>query len=249
MKFYGLTDRGIERVDNQDTFHIRNVPSRSCSVIAICDGMGGQNSGNFASELACRAFSEYVLAKLTSRKNRNPDIREVLRCGCEEANSVVYTYAGFTEAYKGMGSTLVGGVVYDSGKCCIVNVGDSRAYFLSQRNSSIRQITNDHSLVEMYVRAGILTREQAKSRKDRNIITRAIGAEETVESDLFEITLKHGDLLMMCSDGVTNHISDEEILAFAREYPDPEDFCVQLKRIVYSRGAKDNLTVIAVKNR
>ena len=244
MKFFGLTDKG-ERLENQDTFAIRQVPSRECAILVICDGMGGQNSGNYASELARRSFVDYVLAKLTSRVNRNPDCREILKAGCEEANSVVYQYSSFTEEYQGMGSTLVGCIVYDSGKVYLVNVGDSRAYLISPKNSAIRQITNDHSLVEMYVRAGILTREQAKAHKNKNIITRAIGAEASVESDGFELTLKRGEMLLLCSDGVSNYISDEEFLQMARRYPEPEELCGKLKEMVYSRGAGDNLTIIA----
>lgn len=246
MKSYGLTDRGIERTENQDTFSVLKVPSRACSIIVLCDGMGGQNSGNFASELARRSFTDYVLAKLTSRVNRNPDIREVLRLGCEESNSVVYQYSSFTEEYNGMGSTLVGGVVYDSGKVFLSNVGDSRAYLMNAAKSEIRQITKDHSLVELYVEAGIITREQARTHKNKNIITRAIGAEQRVEPDLYEVSLRKGDLLLLCSDGVSNYITDSEFLECAEQFPELEELCAELKRIVYSRGANDNLTLIAV---
>lgn len=247
MKTYGLTDRGIERTENQDTFSVLRVPSRNCSIFALCDGMGGQNSGNFASELARRSFTDYVLAKLTSRINKDPDVREILRLGCIESNSVVFQYSSFTEAYNGMGSTLVGGVVYDSGNVFLANVGDSRAYLISPARSDIRQITKDHSLVEMYVDAGILTREEAKTHKKKNIITRAIGSEQSVEPDLFVESLRKGNLLLLCSDGVSNYISDNEFLECARKYPDIEEFCAELKRIVYSRGANDNLTLITVK--
>lgn len=247
MKTYGLTDRGIIRTENQDTFAVIGVPSRECSIVALCDGMGGQNSGNFASELARRSFTDYVLAKLTSRVHRNPDIREVVRSGCDEANSVVFQYSTFTEAYNGMGSTLVGGVVFDSGRAVLANVGDSRAYRIFPSSGEICQITTDHSLVEMYIQAGIITREQAKTHKKKNIITRAIGAEEAVEADVFETSLRKGELLLLCSDGVSNYVSEEELLECAKRLPELSELCAELKRIVFSRGAGDNLTVIAVK--
>ncbi|MDO5445368.1 MAG: protein phosphatase 2C domain-containing protein [Eubacteriales bacterium] len=246
MRTFGLTDRGIERTENQDTFSVLQVPSRKCSIIALCDGMGGQNSGYFASELARRSFTDYVLAKLTSRINKNPDVSEVLRLGCEESNSVVFQYSSFTEEYNGMGSTLVGAVVYDSGKVFLANVGDSRAYLINAGKNEVRQITKDHSLVELYVDAGILTREQARTHKNKNIITRAIGEKQIVEPDLFELSLRKGDLLLLCSDGVSNYITDGEFLDCAEKCPEPEELCAELKRIVYSRGANDNLTLIAV---
>lgn len=246
MKTYGLTDRGIARAENQDTFSITEVPSGKCVIFTLCDGMGGQNSGNFASELARRSFTEFVLAKLTSRINKKPDIREVLRLGCEEANSVVFQYSTFTEEYNGMGSTLVGGVAYESGKVFLCNVGDSRAYLLSGSKSSVRQITVDHSLVEIYVRAGIITREQVRTHKDKNIITRAIGAEKNIEADLFELSLRKGEMLFLCSDGVSNYIPDEELLESFLSFPSPKDLCPELKRVVYSRGAGDNLTMVTV---
>lgn len=246
MKYFGLTDKGTSRTENQDTFDIREVPSRGCVIIALCDGMGGQNSGNYASELARRSFVDVVLAKLTSRVRRNPDLKEVLEAACTEANSVVSQYSRFTEEYNGMGSTLVGCVVFPDGRTHIANVGDSRAYHVSPGDGKIRQITNDHSLVEMYVRAGILTREEARSHKNKNIITRAIGAEPSVSADFFELSLKKGELLLLCSDGVSNLLTDDEILSLAKRDRDPEALCNIIKDTVYERGAGDNLTVVVV---
>lgn len=246
MNYFGLTDKGKSRTENQDTFAIKPVIAKDLLICCVCDGVGGQNSGSVASELAKRSFTEYALAKLTSRVNRNPDIREVIGSACSEANSVVFHYSQFTEEYQGMGSTLVGCILFNNGKTCIVNVGDSRAYHISPRSGRIRQVTNDHSLVEMYVRAGIITREQAKTHKQKNIITRSIGGEPSAEADFFELTLKRGEALLLCSDGVSNLVNDEELLHYAKTFPDPEQFCIRVKDLVYERGAGDNLTVLMV---
>ena len=244
MNCFGLTDRGLTRADNQDTFVIREVPSADCVIFAVCDGVGGQNSGSVASELAKRAFSEYILAKLTSRVHKNPDIRLVLEEACAEANQVVFQYSMFTEDYHGMGTTLVGGVLYGSGKAFLANIGDSRAYHIVPKENKIRQITTDHSLVEMYVAAGILTREEARTHKQKNIITRSVGGEEKIEADLFELTLKKNELILLCSDGVSNPVSDEELLQLAKKYRDPRRYCEKIKELVLQRGAADNLTAV-----
>lgn len=246
MRFFGLTDKGISRAENQDSFDIREIPSKKCTVCVLCDGMGGQNSGNYASELARRSFLDFVVARLTSRTNKSPDPCQVLVNGALEANSVVFQYSQFTEEYNGMGSTLVGGIVYDNGKVFIVNVGDSRAYLISPKSGTVRQITKDHSLVEMWVSAGIITREEARKNRNRNIITRSIGAEGTVESDTFEEYLKNNEMLLLCSDGVSNYLTDEDLLSLAKEYSEPDGLCLRIKEVVYSRGAGDNLTAVAV---
>lgn len=246
MNYYGLTDKGKVRAENQDTFALQPVLSKELLICCVCDGVGGQNSGSVASELAKRSFTEYALAKLTSRVHRNPDVRDVVESACKEANSVVFHYSQFTDEYHGMGSTLVGCVVYNNGKAFIANVGDSRAYHIAPRTGRIRQITNDHSLVEMYVRAGIITRDQARTHKQKNIITRSIGGEPSVEADFFDLTLNRGEALLLCSDGVSNLISDEELLHYAKEYPDPEHFCTRIRDLVFERGAGDNLTVVMV---
>ena len=247
MKYFGLTDKGISRGDNQDTFDIKEVPSKGCLIVALCDGMGGQSSGNIASELSKRSFVDYVLAKLTSRVNKYPDPEQTIICGSIEANSVVFQYSTFTEEYKGMGSTLVGAIIYDDGRVYIVNVGDSRAYHIEPEFDEISQITEDHSLVQMWVKAGIISPEDARSHKKKNVIIKAIGAEDLLMPDTYDIKLARGDSLLFCSDGVSNLIEDRELLDLSYEYPNPEDLCVRIKEVVYSRGAHDNLTVIVVK--
>ncbi len=246
MKCFGLTDKGKIRKDNQDSFIIEKCEARDCLVVALCDGMGGAKAGGVASQLSNKAFVNYIFSRLISRVNRSLNYESVLRAACEEANGVAYEYSQFGEEFTGMGTTIVGGVIRNNGSGYIINVGDSRAYHISRRGSSISQITRDHSLVEELVKYGAITPEQAKTHPQRNIITRALGSEPTVQADYFTFTLQSGDILLLCSDGLSNTLSDQEMLRFAKEKPDPERLCRALMEEALDRGARDNVTVVAV---
>ena len=246
MKSFGLTDKGRVRKDNQDCFIIERCEGRSCLIIALCDGMGGAKAGGLASSLSNKAFVSYIYAKLTSRTNRSPNYKSMLQGACTEANAVSYEYSQFDEAYNGMGTTIVGGVIKDGGSGYIINVGDSRAYHISRKSNSIYQVTRDHSLVEELVEFGAITKEQAKSHPQRNVITRALGSDAEVEADYFEFTLQSGDILLLCSDGLSNTVTDLEMLDYAKEYQEPELVCRALMSKALNRGAKDNVTVVAV---
>ena len=246
MKSFGLTDKGMVRKDNQDCFIIEKCDQRSSLIVALCDGMGGAKAGGLASQLSNKAFVSYIYAKLTSRTNRNFDYRDILQSACAEANGVSYEYSKFDEAYNGMGTTLVGGVIKSNGNGYIINVGDSRAYHISRRGNSIYQITRDHSLVAELVEVGAITKEQAKRHPQRNVITRALGSEAEVEADYFEFTLQSGDILLLCSDGLSNMVTDLEMLDYAKEYQETELICRALMSKALKRGARDNVTVVAV---
>lgn len=246
MKSFGLTDKGKVRKDNQDSFIIEKCDAKDCLVVALCDGMGGAKAGGLASQLSNKAFVSYIYAKLTSRVHRALDFQKILRDACAEANGVAYEYSQFDEEYNGMGTTIVGGVVKSNGNGYIINVGDSRAYHISRRLDCITQITRDHSLVEDLVEYGAITKEQAKTHPQRNVITRALGSEAQVDADYFEFTLQGGDFLLLCSDGLSNIVSDDEILEYSREYPEPELLCRSLMSKALNRGARDNVTVLAV---
>ena len=246
MKSFGLTDKGKVRKDNQDCFIIEKCQSRNCLVLALCDGMGGAKAGGIASQLANKAFVSYVYGKLTSRVSRIIDYRKILREACEEANGVSFEYSNFDEAFNGMGTTIVGGVIKNNGNGYIINVGDSRAYLISRRSGNIRQITKDHSLVAELVEAGAITPEQARTHPQKNIITRALGTERRVECDYYEIALQGGETLLLCSDGLSNIVSDLEMLECAKEHPEPEQLCRALMSRALNRGANDNVTVVAV---
>lgn len=246
MRSFGLTDKGKVRKDNQDCFIIERCVAKDCLIVALCDGMGGAKAGGLASQLANKAFVSYIYARLTSRVSRAPQYGKMLVEACNEANGVAYEYSQFDEAYNGMGTTIVGGVIKDNGNGYIINVGDSRAYHVSRRTDSIYQITRDHSLVEELVEFGAITKEEAKTHPQRNVITRALGSAPDVEADFFEFTLQRGDVLLLCSDGLSNIVSDLEILDYVKEYQEPELICRALMSKALIRGARDNVTVVAV---
>ncbi len=246
MKSFGLTDKGKVRKDNQDCYILEKCETKGCLIAALCDGMGGAKAGGIASQLSNKAFVSFIYTKLYSRPARNMDFRKILEDACAEANGVSYELSRFDDAYDGMGTTIVGGVIKNNGDGCLINVGDSRAYHISRRGGSIRQITRDHSLVRELVDAGAITAEEARNHPQKNIITRALGSEAKVECDYFTVTLQSGDFLLLCSDGLSNIVSDLEMLECAREFPEPEALCHVLMNKALNRGAKDNVTVVAV---
>ncbi len=246
MKSFGLSDKGTVRKDNQDCFIIEKCQSKNCMILALCDGMGGAKAGGIASQLSNKAFVSYIYAKLTSRVSRTVDYKRILTNACAEANGVSFEYSHFDDDFNGMGTTIVGGVVKNNGNGYIINVGDSRAYHISKRSNSIYQITRDHSLVEELMEAGAITAEQARTHPQKNIITRALGSDFSVECDYFEFSLLNGDILLLCSDGLSNMISDLEMLEYAKEYQDPELLCRALMSKALNRGANDNVTVVAL---
>ncbi len=248
MRFFGISEKGLVRRENQDCFSIEDVRSRSLIIAALCDGMGGHAAGKLAGQVANSTFVGYVRARLTSRTDRHPDVRTVLLKACSEANEAVLQYSALSEEYRGLGTTLVGAVIYDSGKMEIVNIGDSRAYLISGKKRAISQITKDHSLVERYVESGLITREEARVHPKKNIITRALGGDSSVQGDLFEAELNDEDMLLLCSDGLSNFVTDQEMLDFYLIDREPEHFCENLLKLTYERGAGDNVTIVSVVN-
>lgn len=246
MRSFGLTDKGAVRKDNQDSFIIEKCDVGDCMIIALCDGMGGAKAGGLASRLSNKAFVSYVYEKLASRGRKKTDYRQILTDACRQANGVAYEFSRFDEKYDGMGTTIVGGVFRNNGKVFIINVGDSRAYLISVKNGSITQITKDHSLVELLVQSGAITKEQAKTHPDKNLITKALGSEATVEPDIFEAEIGSDDLLLLCSDGLTNTLEEAEILEAARDNRDVEALCRLLMSKALNKRAGDNVTIIAV---
>lgn len=246
MKSFGLTDKGPIRSENQDCFLLELCPEKACLIAVLCDGMGGAKAGGVASQLCVKAFVSKVFEKLIALSDKSVDYRGLLQSACSETNGVVYAYSRFSEEFNGMGTTLVGGIMSSNGNGYIINIGDSRAYQISPLKKSIRQITRDHSLVEELVRFGAITREEAKTHPNRNVITRALGTEERTDSDYFSFHLKAGEFLLLCSDGLSNTVSDEEMLEQASMARDPEDLCRKLMDLALRREVRDNVTVVVV---
>ena len=207
MQCWGLTDPGCVRPQNQDTYHIEQL-DRNTSLCVICDGMGGAKSGNIASTLAADVFVEEVRRTWNASMDQDK-IDRMLEAAVKLANFTVFDQAQQFAEFSGMGTTLVAALIQNK-SVTVVNVGDSRAYGVNR--NGIRRLTTDHSLVQLMIERGELTPERARDYPGKNYITRAIGTESLVLCDLFHLDVERGDCLLLCSDGLSNIMDDQEIL-------------------------------------
>ena len=241
MQSWGLTDPGCVRKQNQDAYRIEQL-DRNTLLCVVCDGMGGAKSGNIASTLAVEVFAEEIRRSWV--KNMDDDrIDQMLRSAVKLANFTVYDQAAQIEEFSGMGTTLVAALVYGK-KCTVVNVGDSRAYGINR--SGIHQISRDHSLVQLMVDRGELTPEVAKTYPGKNFITRAIGTEPIVMCDIYHREVSKGDFILLCSDGLSNLMDDQEILFEVVHGVNKQHCCKRLLNIAKNRGAPDNVTSVLI---
>lgn len=241
MQCWGLTDVGCVRKQNQDAYQIERL-DRNNMLCVVCDGMGGAKSGNIASSLAVDVFCQEIrrcwMPNMTQDK-----IDQILSSAVKLANFTVYDQAKQFEEFNGMGTTLVAMLISGSA-VTVINVGDSRAYHIA--HSGICQITRDHSLVQMMVDRGELTPEVAKTYPGKNFITRAVGTEPMVLSDIFHCKAEKGEFLLLCSDGLSNILDDQEILFEVVHGVNKRRCCKRLLDIAKSRGAPDNVTSVLV---
>jgi PPM family protein phosphatase len=231
----GRTDVGQVRTSNEDAFGY----CVEAGVFALCDGMGGAAAGEIASRIAVDTLIER-LCDAESQDNR----RKVLEAAIAAANRRVHARAEKEAALHGMGTTLVA-LAIGGNHALIGNVGDSRCY-LFRGGQLIRQ-TNDHSLVDEQVRLGQLTRDEAEHSPLRNVITRAIGTQVSVAPDIAELELKSGDILMLCSDGLTKEVSDDRIAAVLASGGDVDELCLHLIGAAKAAGGHDNVTAVVVR--
>ena len=215
---------------------------RNSVICVVCDGMGGAKSGNVASSLAAEVFIQEVKRSYSGLMDRER-CDQMLRSAVKLANFTVFDQSQQFEEFSGMGTTMVA-VLIRGKKATVVNVGDSRAYAISP--DGIYQLTTDHSVVQMMVDRGELTAEEARSYPGRNYITRAVGTEPTVESDLFAIRVERGDALLLSSDGLHNEVDDQEILFEVVHGVNNDNCCQRLLDIANMRGSPDNVTSILV---
>ena len=241
MQSWGLSDPGCVRKQNQDAYHIEQL-DRTTLLCVVCDGMGGAKSGNIASSLAVEVFVEEVKRSWKPVMDQEK-IDQMLQSAVKLANFTVFDQAAQFEEFDGMGTTLVAALIRGR-KATVVNVGDSRAYGINR--SGIHQITKDHSLVQMMVERGDLKPEVAKSYPGKTFITRAIGTETFVMCDIFHQNVSKGDFLLLCSDGLSNMMDDQEILFEVVHGVNKQHCCKRLLDIAKNRGAPDNVTSVLV---
>ena len=242
MRYWGLTDPGCVRTQNQDAYQMEQL-DRSTALCIVCDGMGGAKSGNIASTLAVDVFVQEVRRSWTSSMNQEK-INQMLYSAVKLANFTVYDQAQQFEEFDGMGTTLVAVLIHNR-HATVIHVGDSRAYRVNA--DGIWQMTRDHSLVQMMVERGELSQEMAKSYPGKNFITRAIGTEPIVDCDISNLELSKGEFLVLCSDGLSNVLDDQEILFEVIHGVNKQDCCQRLLDIAKNRGAPDNVTSVLVE--
>ena len=244
MEFYGLTDRGIVRKQNQDTFACQELRIMDGALLIVCDGMGGARGGNIASRMACDSFCGSFLESIDPFDGVQA-LAEHMKQALEKANEDVYARSGQDPECTGMGTTLVAAAVTPQG-AAILNIGDSRAYHIS-RMGGIRQITRDHSVVADMVERGEIRPEEARTNPNRNLITRAVGTGETVPGDFFFVPMKEDDILLLCSDGLTNLLEDDELAAVILQQRELPAGCEALIRQALTKGAPDNVTAVLLR--
>lgn len=240
MKAISITDTGIKRKTNQDYVFISEEPiGQLNNVFIVADGMGGHNAGDFASEFCV----EKVIDTIKKSKLKTPI--SIFENAIKKANESLIKEAESKPELDGMGTTMVAATIVND-IMYVANIGDSRLYVIDKKE--IRQITEDHSLVEAMVKTGEIKRSDARFHPNKNIITRALGANPYVPPDYFEVQLKKGDVVLMCSDGLSNMIDDEEIKEIVNDSGcEFKETSVKLVEKANDYGGKDNITIIMVR--
>ncbi|XXF80072.1 Stp1/IreP family PP2C-type Ser/Thr phosphatase [Myxococcaceae bacterium GXIMD 01537] len=244
----GLTDVGRKRSHNEDSYLIDD----ELQLYVVADGMGGHAGGGTASRIAVETIDKELRLARDSRENpfvstprlQDSPIPDALRSAVERACLAIYTAAQEDPRLAGMGTTVISLMVRDD-NVFFAHVGDSRAYLL--RGDLIQQVSEDHSLVNEQIKAGMITPEEAKHSRYKNIITRSVGFEEEVQVDVMGLQAEPGDVFLLCSDGLANMMEDREMFDVVRAAPRLQDVPQRLIDFANDRGGDDNITVIVVQ--
>ena len=238
MKAYAKTDIGSKRTMNQDSVYCNeNSVGSFQNLFIVADGMGGHKAGDYASRLCVEKMVDSI------KKSKSVTPVTILEEAVTGANTDVLAEAKTNVEYEGMGTTMVACTLQEN-TLYIANIGDSRLYII---NDDIKQITKDHSWVEEMVKKGEITESQARMHPQKNIITRALGIDETVHADYFEVDVRPDDKILMCSDGLTNMVEDDDIEYIVRHSSSIEKAVENLVAKANENGGKDNITVILVQ--
>lgn len=243
MRFGVGSDRGKVRQINEDSYNIISGYPGIPVTFVIADGMGGHNSGEIASNLAVEFISNYILQfpEELQKHDTQGTIHEIIRL----ANMEIYQKSVEEPTFQGMGTTLILAMV--TGRTLhIGHVGDSRAYLL--REGEMTRITTDHSYIEELIKSGSISREEAERHPKKNIITRALGCFNEVEADIHTVELQEKDVILICTDGLTNMLNEDEIMNILTETKEPEQTCTKLIEIANEKGGEDNITVLVFKD-
>lgn len=235
---YGIrTDRGLKRQLNEDNCNVLVGYSGVPPCFVIADGMGGHRCGDVASKQAVDSVCNHLL----KADWETEEISELLKRIIADVNKELYQFSLLDESTQGMGTTLII-TVFKNRKLYIGHVGDSRVYLI--RGNSIQKMTCDHSFIEELVKNGTITKDEAINHPKRNVITRAVGYEHDLQVDTYEIDVLENDEVLVCTDGLTNMLSEEEILEIITKAEDPQSACDTLIQNANNKGGEDNITVI-----
>lgn len=239
MNSFSITDIGMKRKVNQDyVFREENPIGRLPNLFIVADGMGGHNAGDYASRYSVQIATEQI--KKSNLKTPIGILEEAIKA----ANEELFKRSNEQKELEGMGTTFVAATIYGK-NMYVANIGDSRLYLI---RNEIRQVTEDHSLVEAMIKTGEIKRKDARFHPNKNIITRAVGTGKQVIADYFEIELVEKDIVLMCSDGLSNMLDDEEIKVIVKQY---SDNLVSAARHLIDKanqlGGKDNIAIIIIK--
>ena len=245
MQYYGATDIGMQRKENQDRIYLSDKLD-DIKLFIVADGMGGANAGGVASSMAIEYVKKSIIEKFEEVKEDRDLLLDLIRDSIVGANKYIYDESKQNPEYAGMGTTIVVAIVYKN-KVFIGHVGDSRIYRI--RKHIIRQLTKDHSYVQVLVQNGTITKEEAENHPQKNMLVKALGCEETVEPDVMVKGFLKDDILLMCTDGLTNMIRAseifEEIMAGKENL---ENICNNLISHSKKNGGYDNISVILILN-
>ncbi len=246
IESYAISDKGMVRSRNEDSFYCGD----DLNLYVVADGMGGHRGGDVASKLAVEEIARVVRKwgsddekEITGVEGLHPETDSKLELALKRANRKIWEESNSNPEYRGMGTTATAVFITDT-EATIAHVGDSRAYLV--RNSEIRQITEDHSWVNEQVKAGFITNEEARTHRLKNLITRSLGHEADVKVDVLRLKIEKGDLFLLCSDGLTNLINDDEMRDTVVSL-DPDKALKKMVETANKRGGHDNITAVMIK--
>lgn len=238
MNTFSITNTGVLRTMNQDYCFSSDTPIGNLpNLYIVCDGMGGHKAGEYASRYTVERMVAYV------SRSRSQDPVHILREAIRKANEILVIESREDAEKQGMGTTVVAATLIDH-RLYVANVGDSRLYVI---NNTIKQVTQDHSYIEEMVRMGKVKREDAKAHEKKNVITRAIGVMDKVKVDFFEVDLEDKDAVLLCTDGLSNMVTDERICQIVLSNVHTEDIARKLVEEANKNGGQDNITAVVLK--
>ena len=239
MKTCAKTDIGAKRTMNQDFYFLSDEPVGLLpNLYVVCDGMGGHNAGDVASRFCVERFTGHL------RESREKTRIQAIETAIRTTNEELIQKAQGQKAYEGMGTTFVAASVLEDGYLLAANIGDSRLYLI---NDTIRQITEDHSLVAEMVRNGDLKKEEARFHPNKNMVLRAVSTQAVASPDFYKVKVRSGDYILLCSDGLSDMVDEAEMLKLVSEYDDVNDISEKMVDLANENGGRDNITLILIK--